>query len=637
MGPLHISPAFVPPRGAGLVISAAVVTGGGYILNDPKNGRYAGILQLKIGDFVTVTAIGLVTTEMPDGSRGFSLLVIITAEFPPIQLGYGFTLSGLGGLLGLNRTMNVQALRDGARTGVLDSILFPVDPVARAAKVISDIEAVFPVAEARFVIGLMARIGWGSPRLITIDLGIIVEVPLPLRIALLGRIGVLAPNPDAAVVELHLDIIGIIDLGRGELSIDATLHDSRVAVFDIYGDMALRLSWGETSVFVVSVGGLNPRFERPPALPDLRRLTIALASGENPSVRLESYFAITSNSLQTGALISAQVELDAGFIGVFTADAYLGFDALITFVPFEFIVDVAGGVVIKRNGKPLIGADVLLTVYGPKPMRAVGYAEVHFLGTHRLPFDVTEGEGAVTAELPAVDPVGELLAALSRVESWSALQPRDTIGVSLRDVQSDDLLAHPMGELALRQRIVPLDVTIERFGGSPLAGGPRSFALRYQIGTAPAITAAPMRDPWAPGDFFELTDDEKLSRPSFEQLPSGHSGIVAAGVAFGTARQGAEVEYETRVIDADQRPRQAAAYRVPSAVQPVLASLDASHRATGYGGPSLAVSVSPQRYRLADASSLSPVEAEHASWVEANAALAGRPGLQIVGAHEVVQ
>ncbi|GAB3960416.1 hypothetical protein GCM10027614_82220 [Micromonospora vulcania] len=52
------------------------------MLNDPDNGRYAGILQLKIGDIVTVTAIGLVTTKLPDGSPGFSLLVIITATFP---------------------------------------------------------------------------------------------------------------------------------------------------------------------------------------------------------------------------------------------------------------------------------------------------------------------------------------------------------------------------------------------------------------------------------------------------------------------------------------------------------------------------------------------------------------------------
>ena len=46
---------------------------------------------------------------MPDGSKGFSLLIIMTADFGPgIQLGFGFTLLAVGGLVGLNRTMNLQ-------------------------------------------------------------------------------------------------------------------------------------------------------------------------------------------------------------------------------------------------------------------------------------------------------------------------------------------------------------------------------------------------------------------------------------------------------------------------------------------------------------------------------------------------
>ena len=57
---------------------------------------------------------------MPDGSPGFSLLVVITAEFAtPIQLGFGFVLVGVGGLLGLNRSMNVEALAEGVRTGAV--------------------------------------------------------------------------------------------------------------------------------------------------------------------------------------------------------------------------------------------------------------------------------------------------------------------------------------------------------------------------------------------------------------------------------------------------------------------------------------------------------------------------------------
>ncbi|WP_028048810.1 DUF6603 domain-containing protein [Cellulomonas sp. URHD0024] len=637
VGPFDVSPAFVPPKGAGLVINASIVTGGGYVLNDPEQGRYAGILQLKIGDVVTVTAIGLVSTKLPDGSRGFSLLVIITATFPPIQLGFGFNLSGLGGLLGLNRTMNVQALRDGARTGVLDSILFPVDPVARATKVISDVEAVFPIAPGRFVIGLMARIGWGSPRLVTVDLGIVIEVPLPVRIALLGRVAVVLPADDTAVVELHLDVVGILDLGRGELSIDASLHDSRLAVFDIAGDMALRVGWGATPVFVVSVGGLNPRFERPPGLPDVRRLSIALASGENPSVRLETYLALTSNTIQVGARLSAHAELDAGVFGLFTGDAWLGFDALITIVPFEFVVDISGGITIKRNGSPFIGAEVLLTLYGPQPMRAVGYAEVHFLGTHRLPFDVTVGPDAVQAVLVAVDPIGALLQELARIEAWSAQPPLEAPGVSLRDQTTDALVAHPAGELSVRQRVVPLGVRIERFGGASLPGGPRSYALTYRIGGTSAIGGTVLRDAWAPGDLFALADDQKLSRPSFEQLPSGATGIAAPGLSHGAGRPGAEDDYETRVLDADDLPRPAAGYEVPGDVQPLLIELHTARATTGYGGAAFGVRAAPPRYQLVDTSGLAAAGTPKASWLEAEETREGRAhgDLQVVGAHEV--
>lgn len=641
VGPFDVAPAFLPPRGAGLVIDALVVTGGGHVLNDPENGRYGGILELKIGDIVTVTAIGLVTTRMPDGSEGFSLLIILTATFPPIQLGYGFTLSGLGGVLGLNRTMDLRALSDGIRTGMLDSILFPVDPVARATKVISDVESVFPTARDRFVIGLQARIGWGTPRLITADLGIIVELPLPLRIALIGRLGVVVPTEEAAVVELHLDVAGSIDTGRGELSIDARMHDSRLAVFTVFGDMAVRISWGATPYFLLSVGGFNPRFAPPPGFPQLDRITIALAMNDNPSVRLETYLALTSNTIQMGARVTAHAELDAGLAGIFTADVDLGFDALLPLVPFSFVVDVGGSIVIRRNRKPLVGAEVLLTLHGPQPMRAVGYAEVHFLGTHRIPFDIQVGPSARPAAVAAVDPLDALLTALGRPESWSALPGRDDVGLSFREIASPDVLAHPLASLSMRQRVVPLDVRIERFGGTSIKGGPRSYTVTYRLGDEPASAATTLRDAWAPGEFFTLQDDEKLSRPSFEHLPSGHTDIAASQVAHGTGRSRFGPDYETRVIDTERVPVPAPAYRVPDTVQGLMTALDVSHLAVGYTGPDLTVSVTEQTYRVVSTADLAPTDAVHPTWVEASAVMAahdadtGKATLQVVGAHEV--
>ncbi len=107
---------FKPPNGVGLALDAGVVRGGGYLYLDYDKGEYAGALELVFSGFLAVKAIGLINTRMPDGSDGFSLLIVVTAEFgTPIQLGFGFTLVGLGGLLGLNRTMVLEELAQGRR------------------------------------------------------------------------------------------------------------------------------------------------------------------------------------------------------------------------------------------------------------------------------------------------------------------------------------------------------------------------------------------------------------------------------------------------------------------------------------------------------------------------------------------
>ncbi len=89
-------------------ISGGGITGGGFLYLDPDKGEYAGGLELQFQEFIHIKAVGILNTKMPDGSDGFSLLVIITAEFTPIQLGFGFTLIGVGGLLGVNRTVAVR-------------------------------------------------------------------------------------------------------------------------------------------------------------------------------------------------------------------------------------------------------------------------------------------------------------------------------------------------------------------------------------------------------------------------------------------------------------------------------------------------------------------------------------------------
>jgi hypothetical protein len=643
LGPLQAQIGIQPPWGVSLAIDAEVVKGAGFILNDYERGRYAGGLSLSIADVVSVDALGLITTTLPDGSEGFSMLVILTATFPPIQLGFGFTLTGLGGLLGVHRTMDLPVLRDKVRTGVLDSILFPVNPLGRIVQVLNDVESVFPIARDRFTVGLMARLGWGSPQTIQADIGLILSLPMPISIALLGRVSAILPDPEAAIVELRIDVAGGLDLGRQELWIEAVLRDSRVAIFELSGGFALRSSWGPDPVFLLSVGGFNPHFTPPPDFRAPDRLAISLATSDNPRIRLEAYLAITSNSLQIGARLDAFGSME--FLGVWSAHVYASFDALFTFEPFQFIVDLAGGVQICHDGKPFLGASFLLSLQGPEPLRAIGYVEVVFLGTHRIPLDITIGTGREQAAITAADPATLLAAAIKDQRNWSAVPPVLQQAVVTRDPEGAGLLVHPAGSLTFRQRVVPLEVRFELFGGQPVPGGWAQFTLTYSVGGPPPTNPAlpKIRDAWAPADLFPLSDAERISQPSFTQLVSGHSGI--GSTTAGTSGPGVPVnlnEFETSVIDADDwLPRRMSRPADEPSIS--AAVLSGAHRASlaqsgdrwGARAESMAVTCVEPQYRVVAADSLTPQgDTLFDSWVEAGASAGGDPRLLVVPAHE---
>src|SRR6185503_7838136 len=120
LGPVDLGVGFKFPTGLGLAIDAGPITGGGFISFDPDKGQYAGILQLKLWT-IEVTAIGILDTKV-EGAP-FSFLLIITAEFPPLQLGFGFTLNGLGGLVGIHRTVMTDLLLEGLKHGAVDHIM----------------------------------------------------------------------------------------------------------------------------------------------------------------------------------------------------------------------------------------------------------------------------------------------------------------------------------------------------------------------------------------------------------------------------------------------------------------------------------------------------------------------------------
>ncbi len=632
LGPLNFALGFKPPAGAGMSIKTGPITGGGYVFFDPDNEQYAGVLQLSFQQ-IQIVVIGLLTTRLPDAAgppgatkKGFSLLLIVAVDLPPIQLGYGFTLNGIGGLLGVNRTMMIEPLRSGVKNRTVDSILFPQDPIARASQIISDLRSIFPPAEGRFVFGPMIKIGWGPNSIIELSAAVVLELMSPIRLVILARAQIALPDKKDPVLNLRLDLVGVLDFDRSEASIDASLIDSRLTIFVLTGDMALRVSWGATKIFVIAAGGFNRRFDPPARFPKLDRLGIALSTGDNPRLRLGCYFALTPNTIQFGAEIDIYARVDT-FAGSFSLSAKANFDAMIQFQPFEFIAELGASIDIARNNVPFFHAALSATFSGPNPWHIIGYAEFDFCGKHRIDVEATAGTPLPPPEVRIS--VGDLVAglnkAIERPDAWSALPPIEGAKiVSLRDSPTAGTVAvHPLGTLTLRQRVLPFGKVLSRFGTAVVDNVTIEIA-GVTIGSS-TVRHAPRAqdattDAFAPGQFEALTDDERLARPAFEYMRSGNNlqpvggGLPvdgAGGIAGGA-------EYEEVIIDVEplslerggRAPRTAAALPTIGILSALVKGSASARATTGssgadqFAGAKHSIGVLPERYVVANANTL---------------------------------
>ena len=541
----------VLPNGVSLAIDAkGVVSGGGFLFHDKVQQVYAGVMQLSIKERITVKAFGLIATKMPDGGKGYSMIVFITAEdFQPIQIGMGATLLSIGGMIAINRTFDAEAMRTGLRNKTLGTLLFPKDPIRNAPEIIRNLITTFPAEEGAYLIGVLLKLGWFSPTLVTLDIAIMVELGKRLRVIVLGIIKALLPTKENDLIRLQMDALGLIEMDRLSVSIDAVLVDSRLAQkFVLTGEMALRTSMmpGRRN-FVMAVGGFNPRFAPPENFPTLKRITIALASGNNPRLTCEAYFAITSNTIQFGA----RAELYAAAFG-FSIEGDIGFDVLIHLIPFHLIADFKASVQLKRGSRSLFKLSVSGTLEGPRPLRISGKASFEiFWCDFTIRFDKTLISGEKPPLPPGVDVLAELRRTLTAPNAWSTqIAQNRQHGVALRKIApGSTLVLDPLGNLVVRQQIVPLNTSrdLDTFGGAPIAGAKR-FNLQASIeGVTQDVNI--VQDAFAPGQFFAMTDDEKLASPSFEDMDAGAVfGSDAITIDDG-ASLFAPLEYETIIID----------------------------------------------------------------------------------------
>jgi hypothetical protein len=543
LGPVQFDLGFKPPVGVGVSIDAGAVRGGGYLRIDEARGEYAGTLQLSILEIVQVTAIGIISTKMPDGSEGFSFLAIISVEFTPgIQLGFGFTLIGVGGLVGLNRSMNLDALASGAKSGAIDTILFPKDVVANAPRIISDLRNFFPPQRDIFLIGPMAKLGWGTPTLISLSLGIVIEIPG--NIAIVGKLTVAIPDERVPLIIINVAFIGAIEFDKSRGWFFAALYDSRVIYMTLEGGMGVLAAFGNDANFVVSVGGFHPVYN-PPALPfpDIPRIAINLLNTPVAKVIVRAYFAVTSNTVQFGA----RADLYFG-IKIARIEGHIAFDALFQFSPFYFNIRISASLSVKLFGAGLFSVRFRGEFEGTSPWHIEGTGSISVLfWTVSVDFSKTWGDKADT-KLPPVKVMPILAAEFAKIENWTArLAGGNALHVSLRTIDARaELVLHPLGSLTITQRAVPLGIMLDKIGSQKPDDANR-FAI--SAATVGIERRRAVEESFAIGQFRDLTDNQKLSASDFEKEEAGLELSVTGNQTRTSLMVKRVARYETIIID----------------------------------------------------------------------------------------
>jgi hypothetical protein len=531
--------------------------------------------------------------------------------------------------------------------------MFPADPIDNSAQIISSIRSFFPVAVGRYLFGPLLQIGWGEPTLITFTIGVILSVPDPIVIAILGLIDAGLPTEDEALLELHIEVLGIIDFGTKTLSIDGSLYDSSVLIYALAGDLALRLSWGSNPNFLYSLGGFNPNFNTNGLnIPQMVRLSVSIGDGDNPRISSDSYFAVTSNTVQFGADVQAYASA-----GGFAIQGYLGFDVLIIISPFSFEFDFTASFDVSYDGANLLGLNVDGLFQGPTPWHFHGDASISFLFfSVSASVDLTWGS-STQATIPSQPVLPDLETAFQNPQSWSAaLPPATTVGVSLATPSPNNkiLCVHPMGTLQVKEKVVPLDLPITKYGNATPSDGTEFSIQSVQI-NGQAETIQTIQDYFAPGQFLTLSDADKLSNPSFEQYDAGVN-IGSSAILNGQSSPRTVVYEEYYIYDPASFSVFTRIYAMPANIHLALSAQGAGFASqvkntglqkysTGVTTP--AINVSDPQYVVTSVDDLSIradiIPGGGTSYFEAKAALntylSANPtetgNLQIMPAHEV--
>jgi len=216
--------------------------------------------------------------------------------------------------------------------------------------------------------------------------------------------------------------------------------------------------------------------------------------------------------------------------------------------------------------------------------------------------------------LPQISVLPQLQGALNNPQNWHGSLPGGAeIAVSMAKVEVDDktILVQPLGLLTVRQTVVPLGVQIAKFNNAAPADADRFDITGVAIG-GKNEAEVDVDDYFASGQFFALSDADKVSAPSYTSMKSGVQ-VGSEDLQYGR-QSNLEVRYETRIVDDLQIPGVIAGlYAMPLATMLAANRIGAAElslvRGTGNAkyvvpGTVSAVSTSDPKYVVASTTDL---------------------------------
>ena len=281
--------------------------------------------------------------------------------------------------------------------------------------------------------------------------------------------------------------------------------------------MAMYVRATSSPYFLMSVGGYHPSFSPPSNLPasmqGLRRMTASIHIASTVDVVIQSYFALTSNTVQFGASINVEASVEI-WPTTYTARGWFEFNVLLQFSPFKLLADMSAGVAVYSGNKELMGVQLSVILEGPEPWFVVGTATFKFFGVS-VNFDLEVGSQAAGEPKPTVELRSQVIEALESGASWREAGPVSgrSAGIvfgALDPGADDTVWVRPDHQLSVSQGVVPLNRDIEIVGQAVPATGheriddhrrrvrrPRRGPVEHARGL---VRAGPVRSPWPHGE-----------------------------------------------------------------------------------------------------------------------------------------